>query len=474
MNDVLNDFLDLHLVRTGMELFNRQNKYSSWLVPNDIQARNLTVKEFWDLALTTENEKEINSVAFFCWVCHFGFRSFAGRLCKRIAKRGSYDVFSSAMLLIQPDIPKKDRYCFVEALAEHPGSTVFEVLVSILAIKDSVNEVTIGRLLRLAMSIMQHGRKPPLYSNGAMYKELIYLGRDCQEAPHILKTFNKLLGKVPKEGSTAVIEAGEWGFTYVDVMKLLVTMTSLENAYNWNSKLLDKLLILLFEKPSVWTEDEILLLGYCEKHYYCSHCVWRIANARNVKWVVHSKFKAIIGSGCKEPEALLELEPRDALDVLVSSVDVEAIHTWHEKFAGVFRHAFLYYKKAAQDLYNCVCGLDLEYYKTCTDYWAGYLSFFTGHAAFDLMQQLEFGTTAYCNLMKSCITESPVLTAEENEILEKEVLKYVLLLRPEMYSKIFREEVMKDEYDEEECDEYDEYGEEEYDEYDEYYDEDEY
>lgn len=55
MNDVLNDFLDLHLVRTGMELFNRQNKYSSWLVPNDIQARSLTVKEFRDLALTTED-----------------------------------------------------------------------------------------------------------------------------------------------------------------------------------------------------------------------------------------------------------------------------------------------------------------------------------------------------------------------------------------------------------------------------------
>ncbi len=462
MNDVLNDFLDLHLVRTGMELFNRQNKYSSWLVPNDIQARNLTVKEFRDLALTTEDEKEINSVAFFCWICHFSFRSFAGRLCKRIAKRGSYDVFSSAMLLIQPDIPKKDRYCFVEALAEHPGSTVFEVLVSILAIKDSVSEVTIGRLLRLAMSIMQHGRKPALYSNGAMYKELIYLGRDCQEAPHILKTFNKLLGKVPKERSTAVIEAEEWGFTYVDVMKLLVTMTSLENSYEWRAKLLVKFLDLLFEKPTIWTEDEVLLLGYCENNYY-SRCAWRIANARNVKWVVHSKFKAIIGSGCKEPEALLELEPKDALDVLVSSVDVEAIQTWHEKFADVFRHAFLCYKKEAQDLYNCACGLDLEYYKTRTDYWAGYLSSFTGHTAFDLMQQLEFGTTAYCNLMQNCIIESPVLTAEENEILEKEVLKYVLLLRPEMYSKIFREEVMEDGYGEEECDEYDEY-----------YDEDEY
>lgn len=468
MNDVLNDFLDLGLVQAGIELFARQNKYSDWLVPKSVTPRPLTVKEFRELALTTEDEKEINSIAFFCWTCHFSFRTFAGRLCKRIAKRGSYDVFSSVMLLVQPDIPKNSRDVFLEALAEHPGSTVFEVVVSLLAVKDSVSEVTIGRLLSLAMSIMQRNKKPDIYQNGALYNELVLLGSTCSEAPSILKVFNKLLGRVPKETSSLVAEAGEWGFTYSDVLKLLTTLCFLQDtAYNYSSqdRLVNKLIDVLFEKPSTWTEDEVLLVERCRRHCY-GYKKREIVCASNIRFAMDSGFTIVIGLNCRNCEALLGLEPAELLDVLVSSIDVEAIQTWHEKFCEAFKHAFLFYKKGAQDLYNCICSLELECYKEFTDYWASYLSFFDDHAAFDLLQQLEFGTTAYCNLMQHYVKYSKVLNEEENEILEKEVLKYVLAMCPDKYSKIFEEEVIEDGDDEECYDDDDGYD-------DEYCDEDE-
>lgn len=372
------------------------------------------------------------------------------------------------MLLVQPDIPKDSREVFVEALAEHPGSTVFEVVVSLLAVKDSVSEVTVGRLLSLAMSIMQRSKKPDIYQNGAMYNELILLGNTCSEAPSILKVFNKLLGRVPRERSSLVVEAGEWGFTYSDVLKLLTTLCFLQDtAYNYSSqdRLVDRLVEMLFEKPSVWTEDEVLLIRRCKRHYY-SHQKREIVCASNVKFAMDNGFMVVIGLNCKNCESLLELEPSKLLTMLVFSIDVEAIQTWHEKFCRVFKYAFLCYRKEAQDLYNCICSLDLECYSKFTDYWAGYLSFFDDHAAFDLLQQLEFGTTAYCNLMQHCVKHSEALNEEENDILEKEVLKYVLTVCPDKYSKIFEEGVTEDGDDEECYDDDDVY-------YDEYYDEDE-
>lgn len=462
MDSLLNDFMDVGLVRTGMELFARQNLYPDWLVPEDVKPRAITVKEFRELALTTEDWREINSIAFFCWVCQFGFRSFAGRLCKKIAQRGSYDVFSSVMLMTQPDIPEEGKQLFLEALAEHPGSTVFEVVVSLIAIKDRVNGVTAGRLLGVAAAILKHTRKPDIYNNRALYKELIDLGGRYPQAPSIFKVFNKLLGKMPKENSSLVAEAEDWGFTYLDVLKLLFSMSVMDNdlySYTPKDNLKKTLLEMLFAKPSAWTEDEVLIVRKCASCFY-SYSDKKLACAKNAKEALATRFSVVIGLDCRDCKELLELEPEKLLKLLLASVDTNHLHSWHDKFSDAFKRAFLCYERRAQNLFNCICSLDFECYSSYLEYWAGYLSLFNDHSAFDLLQQLEFGTTVYCNLMQHCVTNSPALSDEENVILEKEVLKFVVLLCPDKYAAVFEGEVDNDEYD----DEYD----------DEYFDDDEY
>lgn len=456
MDSLLNDFMDVGLVRAGMELFARRNLYSDWLVPEDVKPRAITAKEFRELALTTEDWREINSIAFFCWTCNFGFRTFAGRLCKKIAQRGSYDVFSSVMLMTQPDIPKEGKQLFLEVLAEHPGSTVFEVVVSLIAIKDCVNGVTAGRLLGVAAAILKRTRKPDIYSNRAFYKELIDLGGRYSEAPSIFKVFNKLLGKVPKANSSLVAEAETWGFTYLDVLKLLFSMSVMDNrlyGYTTEYNLKKALLEMLFAKPSVWTEDEVQIVKECTRRFY-KHNTEKLVCAKNAKEALATRFPVVIGLDCRDCKELLELKPEQLLGLLLASVDTNQLHSWHDKFSDAFKQAFLCYERRAQNLFNCICSLDFGCYSSYLEYWAGYLSLFNDHSAFDLLQQLEFGTTAYCNLMQHCVTNSLALSDEENAILEKEVLKFVILLCPDRYATVFEGEVDDDGYDNEYDDEY--------------------
>ena len=69
--------MDVELWQGLLETFQVRSAAPDWLIEPTAKPRKLTAKQFHDLALSTEDEREINAIALFMWMQNLRFDEFA-------------------------------------------------------------------------------------------------------------------------------------------------------------------------------------------------------------------------------------------------------------------------------------------------------------------------------------------------------------------------------------------------------------
>lgn len=462
-SDSVREVVDVELWSGILTTFGLKSEAPTWLVVPE-NPRIITVAEFYDLAMTTEDYRELSAIALFVLYNKFPFHEFEKRCLKRMVECNELNVFVNAMLYCSDYSNFDQNPVFRDLLTNGKYRNYLEFTVALSTVNDLRKE-EISRMLQI-ISDSYRQKKYSVYSEVNVFKFLIEVGTYLKElCPPFIKSLIKCTKTFPKSTNQDVRMCGAFGLDYFSI--LILTFKMEKTVHDKGREVAKVLLETMGVKFAPWNSDEKeLVKALCKKVYsFQASCV----NVKNFAWLVEEGLCSHFTVNLRDSEVLAVLRKVRYRSVreLIGEIDFDFAVQNFKMYEPIFDTLFSQYNSKYSNLYQRI-----REKKKYIDFEASYLSDFSTKESFDLMKVLreDRESTPYQLLMKKAITFSPVLTEEENKELEEEVWMYNVMFGDGDTDYENDCDECEDDYDE---DDYDEY-EDDYDEYEDDYEEEEY
>lgn len=465
-SDSVKEIVDVSLWSGILNTFKQQSEAPGWLIRPE-NPKVLTVSEFYELAMSTEDYRELNAIAIFVWYNKFPFHEFEKRCLTRIAQTGEVNVFVDGMLYCSNYVNANNNSVFYDVLATSRRRNYLEFIVAADTLKDKSHELLNKFLQVIANSYREHPYN--VLKEYRVFKKLIQLGEPFgKNCPPFVNSLTKCMKTIPKATSSHAEMCKAFGVGYKALLELIYLVDDI--GYQKKQDLKTLLLETLGMSFLEWTPDErILVKNLCryQQHDYRATCL----NAKNLIWILENDLRESFTTVLRDEETagvLACVQSETAFELVGSSVKnmrPEQLESAFKKWTPLFDVLFRTFNTELVEAYRII-----RQWKKYSVFEANFLSDFTSREAFEWMKALreDRESEIYQKLMQHTVLDSPVLSEEENAELQEESEIFVAMYCPKLYESIFEGKESEEDSDEDDYDEND--GEEDY--YNEdYYDE---
>lgn len=436
MNSIsIEKLVDVELWQGLLETFQVRSAAPDWLIEPTAKPRKLTAKQFHDLALSTEDEREINAIALFMWMQNLRFDEFAFRCVHRIAKSGKFAVIQEAMLYhVGPfDSETEAKEILRDSLTREKRGSVLECILSLFALGEADDILMRLLLERVCDYLVREMEEFDWIRDAKILRGVLPFVQSVKFAlPEFCTVLLHYTKKLPKNKSRDFKVCESMGIDYFRQLILAYRLQEHETQWvaNERKNVVELLLATLGMRASKWTESEKFLLkdivGESKTKGFPT------INVENLGWAMSQGWIGIFTADLRFSGVAEFLEPyqRVSLIALVANsledFDDSKIAMVCEKYPSIMDTLFSKWEKGLVKSYEKVRA-----FRKYPVFEANFLSGFTNpEAAVSLMEEVKQNRESdeYKLLMEGLRRSKEAL--QDEKILE-EVKVFCLLYCPE-------------------------------------------
>lgn len=387
-----------------------QTRAESWIVPWGKAKESRPAYELQKLAISTEDLKEMRSVALFLWKSQLEWPDFTHKAVSYMADYNQYDVFFCAMLSTSQSLSTEQREVFFDALEKINYSSLLEVLIAIDALGSRATGFTLARLVKKASELL--GTVNPV-RDSELLKQFTKLGGKDFE---VTKALAACMGKEYKQKSNVSKMLSYYGLDYYGqlVWSLANGVECQESLVKW-----------LGFRNLVWGKDERAVWKEC-----CKKVVGCVVNEENLRWVMEEGLaeSTRVPLDSRPLLRILEQSGEEGLKVLKVSLQESLIFPEMVKeFRDLFVKAFTEWDSKLSKAFSFLAehGVVL---KECTEFYAEWCA--GKEELVELLPELPEGSSA----LSLAFSKEPVPELAE------EYKKWVFNYDPDRFEELIGEE----------------------------------
>ncbi len=433
-SDSIKELVDVQLWQGILECLSERSRVPSWIIQPETERRVINAKEFRELALTTEDPRELAAVALVVWFQGLSFDTFARRAVD-LLDRGPSNAFLEAMLYKYPLIRGTESEGFMRnVLTQTERRNYLEMAVALEALGGDNEQLQIAMLKYVCNLWAKERDHYNVLNEADVLVSLVLKGaRFGVERGYFLNVLWGYRKTIPKPSGKNFEICKAYGLSYLDQLTLSVKLASAGTGMSYSKK--QELTGLILTAYGVlareWTEVEKQLVW--EEARLTSGVGFPVCNPNNFRWALTNGLNAVVGS---DLEVMAPVLCRCDWKVVSSCVG-NAIEKYSEPKVGrictnckaVLDILFSQHDEKLVGSYARVRQF-LKY-----DIWeVDYVEDWGSEQALSLVHRIseDQESLAYQHLMSRILQESEIPVS-----LETEVRKYVSLWEPDDWEEYF-------------------------------------
>lgn len=340
MNSVsIEKLVDVELWQGLLEVFGVKSHAPTWLIEPIENPRKLTTKQFYDLAMQTEEERELNAIALFMWMQSFSFDDFALRCLNRIVESGRYSVIQEAMLYKVGPFEEEEKQVLRDSLTGEKRGSVLECEIALLALGEVDDNLLRLLLERICVYLGRESSEFDWIRDAKMLKGVLpWISEGAEPLHKFCKVLLHYTKKIPKNRSTDYKVCENMGIGYFAQVVLAYRLQ--EDKWNRSKDLEELLMAQLGLRAFPWTKSEKLLLR--EIVPKCKVQGFPVVNVENLKWSMEQGWIGIFSADLRYSGVAEFLQPyqRDSLVVMMQNSFEDVTETKLQRLVEKYTETF--------------------------------------------------------------------------------------------------------------------------------------